>query len=68
MSRKESSLMASLRRFFADNPDEELSYRDIAAKFDTTVEYARDAVKLLKDRGELESIHVIRLPSKGRAS
>jgi hypothetical protein len=55
-------------RSFADNPGEELTFEDIAAKFDVTVMRARELVKVAKTRMAIESVHVVRLASKGRAS
>ena len=62
------SLTQRVRQFFAENPDEELTYEDMAAKFDVPVNYCREVVRALKTKGEIESVHVIRNPRKGRAS
>lgn len=57
-----------LLEFFVNNPDEELTYDDIAAKFDVNRHQAMNAVNRLHQAGKLESVHVVRLPQKGRAS
>lgn len=58
------SLAAKLRLYFAENPGEELTYADIAVKFDTTVRNARTTVGRLKALGLVESIHVVRAKQK----
>jgi hypothetical protein len=55
-------------RFFAENPDEEMTYADICVKFDVTTLRARELVKTAKSRLAIESVHVVRLAAKGRAS
>lgn len=62
------SVRQRVRQFFVDNPDEELTYEEMAAKFDTTINHCRELVKALKDEGLIESVHVIRNRSKGTAS
>lgn len=62
------SVAYRLREFFAENPDEELDYAGVRAKFNCSDGAARCAVMKLTKRGVLESAHVIRLPGKGRAS
>lgn len=62
------SVAYRLREFFAENPDEELDYDGVKAKFSCSDSAARSAVQALTKRGVLESAHVIRLPAKGRAS
>lgn len=59
------SLQDRIRKFFAANSDEELTYSDMAAKFGCTPDSARNAVREMRDMGELESIHVIRPKRKG---
>lgn len=54
------SLQDRIRKFFEANADEELTYSDMAAKFGCTPGGARNAVREMRDMGELESIHVIR--------
>lgn len=60
-------LPAKLKAFFEANPDEELTYALIVAKFDISPETAREAVGRLCREGELESFHVIRPKAKGIA-
>lgn len=54
-------LSAELRRFFSDNPDEELTYSDIEIKFGCSPGSARSAVAHLRSVGEpIEAVHLIR--------
>lgn len=59
---------ARLLAYFAENPDEELSPADAAEKLGVTLHTVHVAANRLHQDGVLESVHVIRLPSKGRAS
>lgn len=58
---------AQVRRFFEQNPDEELTFEDFRNKFGLSDTTARDLVKRLIQLRELEFAHVIRLRSKGIA-
>lgn len=62
-----TGLPARLLAFFMANPDEELSFADICAKFDVGISNARYAVDALGRDGHVESVHVVRLNGKGRA-
>ncbi len=55
------SLENRIRQFFLNNPDEELSYMDMATKFDCSRDSARNAVAELRKAGMLESLHVVRM-------
>lgn len=57
-----------LEEFFGANPQEELTYADIVVKFGGTYRSAHSAVARLQARGELESVHVIRLRANGIAT
>lgn len=60
--RHEDSVIGRIERYFRENPEEELSYADIAAKFGVSIGYARTAVLKAADAaGKLESVHVVRL-------
>lgn len=61
-------LATKLWHFFDANRDEELTRADIEAKFGMTGTTVTKALKELGDRGLVESVHVIRLPAKGRAA
>lgn len=61
------SMTARIRRFFVENPDEEMTYELLAVKFDAPIYTVRDIVKHLREAG-VESLHVIRHRSKGIAS
>jgi len=54
--------------YFADNPDEELTLDMVIIKFDARPDGAQKAILRLVEAGVLESVRVIRLPAKGRAS
>lgn len=57
------SLLRRVETFFVDNPDEWLTFEDIAVKFDCTVYQARGAVERLNLRSkvlQLETIRVVR--------
>ena len=61
-------LPAKILAYFQANPDEELTYADIAAKFSVSQERARTTVRdLMTGRAKalLESVHVVRLKAKG---
>lgn len=62
------SLTGRMRRFFLDNRDEEMTYEMLSVKFECSVVEARTVVKTLREAGVVESLHVIRHPSKGVAS
>lgn len=64
----EDTLTGRMRRFFLDNQDEEMTFELLAVKFDTPVDAVRATVRVLREEGTVESLHVIRHPSKGRAS
>lgn len=65
---KPDSKVGRIRAFFEANPDEELTYPDIMAKFGLTHVEARTAVKLLRERKQLETVHVIRATPAARAA
>ncbi|WP_428414413.1 hypothetical protein [Methylibium sp.] len=65
---KPASLAARIRKFFLDNPDEEMTYELLTAKFGAHHQTVRDAVRVLRDEGLLEALHVVRRVEKGRAS
>lgn len=54
------SLQDRIRKFFDANTDEELTYADMAKKFGCHPDSARNAVREMRDMGELESVHVVR--------
>lgn len=62
-----TDLKSRLTTFFADNPDEELTYAILVQKFDIGMEHARAVVQSLCVDGTLESVHVIRARTKGIA-
>lgn len=65
---KPESNTGRLRAFFEANPEEELTYQDIEDKFGMTPSAARQSVKQLRDRRELETLHVIRATPAKKAS
>ena len=64
---QETSVVGRLRRFFLDNPDEELRIVDIQSKLDCSQDSARFAIATLRKMKMLESVHVVRMRSKGIA-
>lgn len=67
-SRKVLGLKLRVRRFFAENPDEEMTAAQFRAKFNCTEATRRwIMVSLGGESGEIESVHVIRLRAKGIA-
>jgi Fic family protein len=59
------SVRAWLIKFYADNPQEELSFADIVKKYGCSLWTARQAVYELQRDGVLESVHVVRTRIKG---
>jgi hypothetical protein len=62
---RENSVVGRLKRFYEDNPEEELTFPDICAKFSCSYGAAAEAVKQLRHLGFLESVSVIRTRKKG---
>lgn len=62
------SLLNRVRKFFLENPEEELTPAQLATKFDCSLKQAHKAAQYLRSTGVVESVHVIRRPSVGRAS
>jgi hypothetical protein len=58
--RHADSLTAPVRRFFVDNQDEELTTREMMAKFDLTRQQVNDIRKELKRKGLIETVTVTR--------
>ena len=58
------SLQNRIRQFFLANPDEELTYRDMATKFDCTTEQAKGAVAdyLKGDKSKIPADGVMIIP------
>ena len=61
------SIYAKVKRYFDDNPEEELTYQILMDKFNITRRVAFKVVYQLADDGLLEHVHVIRLRAKGIA-
>lgn len=59
------SVVGRMKRFFEKNPEEDLSYRDICAKFSCSYAAAADAVKQLRYSRLLECVTVVRTRKKG---
>lgn len=66
-SRKTLNLKFRVKCFFRDHPDEELTPTDFRLKFGVTEATRRWLIVALAQEGLLESVHVIRLRSKGIA-
>lgn len=67
MSAYQDGVRARLTKFFADNPDEELTMQKIADKYDVGIERVRDVVVELCQTGQLEHVRVVRARQKGIA-
>lgn len=65
--RKVLSLKLRVKRFFLDNPDEEVTPAEFRAKWSCTEATRRWLIVALAEEGLLESVHVIRLRAKGIA-
>lgn len=61
--RPAGTLMARIETFFLNNPDEWLTWPDMAAKFSCTEDQARTAMNGLRECGRLEwqSVATVRL-------
>lgn len=55
-----------VRRFFIDNPDEELLLSDIMTKFGMCEGTVRSTIHQLRREGLIESVHVYRAIRKNR--
>lgn len=53
-----------VRQFFINNPDEALSYSDMAVKFDISVEQAKNVVHELVREGFARVNHVVLITAK----
>lgn len=67
MTKREEGLESRLRRFFTENPDEELTFALITVKFDVSIMHAREVVARMVAAEELESVHLVRARAKGIA-
>ena len=56
-----------MRRFYLDNPAEELTYALIQAKYGCSYRVALYVVETLAEEGLIERVHVIRLRARGIA-
>lgn len=61
MKRRSSGNPQRLVDFFTQNPSEELTHRDIAAKLGVTYDGARTMVSRLCKAGDIEVVHIVRL-------
>jgi hypothetical protein len=66
-ARKVLSLKLRVKRFYTENPTEELTYPGVMEKFSCTKWAARWIVRTLVEDGFIESVHVIRLRTQGIA-
>lgn len=63
--KRSERLIPRLRQFFRDNPDEILSFDDIAAKFECSRLKARAACKHLREEGTVQTM-VVAMASQER--
>lgn len=64
---RKTNLLPRIRKFFVDNPDEELTLPMLREKFGVSANAIAEALKRLKKEGQIESVHVVRLRAKGIA-
>lgn len=55
-----TSYVGRIRQFFQDNPDEELTHKDIAVKLDLPLSKVYTLVRVLDRDGICETVRVIR--------
>lgn len=67
IERRGRDLLARVRRYFIDNPREELTHQIILTKFDCNERAARFVVMTLREEGLIESVRVIRNRQAGIA-
>lgn len=60
--RHAESLASRLCQFFADNPDEELTYEDIAVKFGAKPDSISTTIGRLRSSGKVDAAFVVRGP------
>lgn len=60
MSKKGEGLANRVAQFFRDNPQEELTFPMVCAKFDAKEATAYDVIGQMKREGLLETVYVIR--------
>ena len=65
--RRSLGLKDRVKRFYADNPREELTHASLRAKFGLSKWTAVWVLRELVEEGVLESVHVIRLRTEGIA-
>lgn len=68
MALQRNGLPYLLMEFFRANPDEELTFKQVAVKFGSNPSTVSNAVARLVGDGMIENVRVVRLPAKGRAS
>ena len=49
-----------VRRYFRDNPDEELTYMDMMEKFSLSRNRVYELVKLMRSEELVEAVHIVR--------
>lgn len=65
---RRNSVAERIAAFFRDNPDEELTFEDIAVKFSCTKQNASMAISRIADDGmNIESVRVVRMKHMGMA-
>jgi CRP-like cAMP-binding protein len=62
----DGGVRAFLLAFYDRNPAEELTIGDIAVKTGKSRITVAKALQVMRDKGEIESVHVVRLPSGKR--
>ena len=62
------SMTNRIRCFLTQNPEVELTFRQIREQFDIDKPRANDIIRNLTKEGIIESIHVVRVRPKGRVA
>lgn len=64
--RAKQGMEAKLNRYLDEHPGSDLTYRQIAERFNVSIQWARTKVGQMVASGEVESIHVIRRKQGGK--
>lgn len=59
--RQRTNAAVSLRKFFTDNPDEELTAEDAAMKFGVSIKRAGNILAAMSGKGLLQRVSIYRL-------
>ena len=63
---QQNSMTNRIRRFLTDNPEVEMTFRQIREQFNIDKPRANDIIRNLTKEGIIESVHVVRVRPKRR--